>query len=300
MVAGLRQKSAKTPVTVGFKPHLRLKNAWEKLPLFACMRIHVKGKISDSHQGCRFLNSGGLPVFTNRRLKCPVPLKHSLHSASLHSYLHVQASRKSLLYTNQLLLNQYPANCNFVRGWICSTPDTPQTGIAALPQGLISDNTPCGVAEKRKLCYRARTIFTFLWSKICLIQRQLLACVSHWLWFWGHARNKQSLLVSLHSPSIINTGMWLAAKVAVNMIRRLSMKIHACRRKKTALILRVLTILVLLGSKMRGRIKVRRQTTTCQQQARSTKRIRLTDYLYPSDTLKAFPVTTNLRGELTC
>lgn len=296
MVAGLRQKSAKTPVTVGFKPHLRLKNAWEKLPLFACMRIHVKGKISDSHQGCRFLNSGGLPVFTNRRLKCPVPLKHSLHSASLHSYLHVQASRKSLLYTNQLLLNQYPASCNFVRGWIFSAPDTSRTGIAALPQGLISDNTACGVAAKRKICYHPGTIFTFLWSKICLALKQLQACVSHWLLCWGHARSKLNHHALHRNLSTTNMGMWLAAKVADATIQPRNRKIHVCLRKADVTTSRVPTIRVNPGttkSTLRG-------ITTVQQQANSTKRIRLTDYLYPSDALKAFPVTTNLRGELLC
>ncbi len=297
MVAGLRRQSAKKPVTVGFKPHSRLKSAWEKLPLFDCMGIHVKGKISDSHQGCRFLTSGGFPVFTNRRLKCPVPLKHSLHSASLHSYLHVQVSRKSLLYTNQLLLSQYPANCNSVRGWIFSAPDTPRTGIAALPQGLISDNTPYGVAEKRKLCYYSSTIITFLWSKICLVQKQLQACVSHWLSCWGHARSKLSHRALRRNLSITNMGMWLAAKVAGATIRPRSRKTLASRQMAVASIFPGPTTLVSHGART---TILRRQTTTCQQQVRSTKRIRLTDYLYPSDTLKAFPVTTNLRGELLC
>jgi len=300
MVSVLRQKCGKTPVTVGFKPQSWLKSAWAKLALFAGTGIRVKGIFSDGRRGCRFLTSGGLPVFTNRRLKCPVPLKHSLHSASLHSYLHVQVSRKSLLYTNQLLLSQYPASCNFVRGGICSAPDTSRTGIAALPQGLISDNTPCGVAAKRKICYHQGTVFTFLWSKICLALKQLQACVSHWLLSWEHARNKWNRHALRRNLSITNMGMWSAAKVAGNMIRPLSKKIRACRRKMNALTRRVQTTLANRGTTTTILSVLSRNSQPDQRQAQSTKRIRLTDYLYPSDTLNAFSVTTNLRGELPC
>lgn len=302
MLSFVGRKWKKTPLTVGIKPQPWLKNAWRKMPLCACIENHVKGRFSDSHQGCRFETSGSLPVFTNRRLKCPVPLKHSLHSASSHLYLHVQVNRKSLLYTNQLLLNQYPANCNFVWGWASSAPDTSLTGPAALPQGLMSDNTPLGVAGKRKICYATGTIFTFLWSKICLIQKLRLACVSH-LWLcWAHVRSNLSHCGLRRNQSTISTAMWSVAKVAVSTTRPLSRKIRVNRLKPDVTTPLVQITRVNPGTTMmirRPRIRSN-QLVRPAQQGQSTKRFSLTDYLYRPFALQAFPVTTTLRGELPC
>lgn len=293
--------------TVGIKPHPGLKNAWQTMRLFVCKRICVMGMLSDGRRGCRFITSGLFPGHINRRSLCPVPLKLSLLSASLHSYPLVQLSKKSQHHTLlQLLQSQYLTKCNTVRGQICSAPDTPKIASAPLPQAMISDNIPHVIARIRDFCYATGTQIINSWSKLCIILKLQVACVLQWSSRWGHVRSRQNLSASRQNLSTINSVKFRVVPTAARHSTVETLGLHRAMTvgsitpaiyllKKSVSTIQGLMFCASLGGQAISRMT--RGMTTCHQPGPQTNNHTLTATGNCGGALSA---TFNMRGELSC